>query len=151
MLRAVAPAWVSRWVGLPFAEKGRGPAFDCWGLVRAVLIERAGLELPSFTDEYASTLDREAIALIVAGQEAGPWRAIEATQARELDVVKLRARSPHIGLVIAPGLFLHVQEDRASSIDRWDGPWWNRRVLGFVRHEELARPCSPSARPPTLA
>ena len=25
------PDWIAPWIGLPYGDLGRGPAFDCWG------------------------------------------------------------------------------------------------------------------------
>jgi cell wall-associated NlpC family hydrolase len=38
------PAWVDGWIGKKYADKSRGPACDCWGLTRAVLMAERGVE-----------------------------------------------------------------------------------------------------------
>ena len=44
----------SAFVGLPWEDRGRGPAYDCWGLVVAAFKAGAGIELPSHADEYVT-------------------------------------------------------------------------------------------------
>ena len=52
------PSWISKYIGLPFEDKGRGPSgFDCWGIVTWIYMQELGLILPehltyeSVTDE----------------------------------------------------------------------------------------------------
>lgn len=41
------PAWPARYIGAPWQSGGNGPeSYDCWGLVRAVYRDIAGIELP---------------------------------------------------------------------------------------------------------
>lgn len=53
--------WWGRYVGLGFSDGGRGPdKFDCWGLVRQIYIDRAGVVLPSYGEISARDLVRAA-------------------------------------------------------------------------------------------
>ncbi len=65
-----APAWAAEYIGIPFAERGRTRAgCDCWGLVRLVLAERFGIELPSYADGYETVKDHgRLVELIQAGK-----------------------------------------------------------------------------------
>ena len=41
--------WTTKYLASRYADHGRTlPDLDCWGMVRAVLAERAGIELPEF-------------------------------------------------------------------------------------------------------
>jgi cell wall-associated NlpC family hydrolase len=64
------PAWAAEYIGIPFLERGRGRAgCDCWGLVRLVLAERFGIELPSHADDYETVKDHgRLVELIQAGK-----------------------------------------------------------------------------------
>jgi cell wall-associated NlpC family hydrolase len=59
------PDFAAKWIGLPYADKGRGPAYDCWGLARAVLAAEAGLVLPDYADAYTTACDRFSVARAV--------------------------------------------------------------------------------------
>jgi len=130
------PAWVTPWVGRPFEERGRGPeAFDCWGLVRAVLQERLGASLPALDDRYSQASDREDLAALVVA-ERGPWRPVEEAALQEGDCVLFRVQGypSHVGVVVALGWMLHSRPATGSVLERWDGPRWRPRLCGFFRH-----------------
>ena len=125
------PPWAADYIGIPFVEKGRDRAgCDCWGLVRLVLAERFGLELPSYADEYESLEDLGAIVELIGGaQEGGAWRRIAAEETRAGDLAVLRGVPvPHIGIVIAPGQMLHTMRGAEASLARLADQAWRRRL-----------------------
>lgn len=133
------PAWVAPWIGRPYAVRGRGPdAFDCWGLVAAVVAERWGLELPSHAGEYETAADRHDLAAVVAGGQS-EWTEISPAAARVGDVVVLRLAGAecHVGLVVAPGWFLHSLRGCDSVIESWEHAAWRNRLAGVWRHAEI--------------
>jgi cell wall-associated NlpC family hydrolase len=124
-----------RFVGIPYADKGRGPAYDCWGLLAAVMRELRGIELPSYSDQYVTADDRKALAALIA-DELDPWDEIAAGQEQAFDAVLMReGRFPrHIGIVTEPGRLLHVSAGETSMIERYrEGPL-KHRVVGFYRY-----------------
>lgn len=136
---AEVPEWVAEYVGLPFAEHGRERSgVDCWGLIRLVLAEQFGVGVPSYGGDYASTTDQDELGRLIRGEMA-PWREVTGRE-RAGDGVLLRVRGQpiHVGLVIAPGWMLHVQRDIDSTLERYDGPRWAKRIIGIYRHESMA-------------
>jgi cell wall-associated NlpC family hydrolase len=87
----------------------------------------------------ATPEDLEDIASIVRG-ERSRWVAVDEKDARPGDVIEIRIQGLpcHVGIVIAPRLFLHALRDVGGVVERWDDMMWRRRVLGFWRHPELA-------------
>ena len=59
-----------RFVGIPYADKGRGDSVDCWGLVWRVFHEMRGITLPSYAERYVTAHDRAAMAELIAGELA---------------------------------------------------------------------------------
>lgn len=134
------PAWCAKWVGRPYADKGRGPnAFDCWGLVRAVLRTERGANLPDYADAYTSSCNEQsAPRAVLAGLAAG-WQKVMQPAAFDLVILAIARRPWHCGLVVAPGLFLHCPPPHRGStqtlscIERLDSITWRNRVEGFYR------------------
>lgn len=131
------PAWVEPYIGLPFLEHGRSrDGVDCWGLVRLVLAEKFGVCVPSYVDEYTSAADQDEVGRLIRG-EMGPWVEVPSDQAAAGDVALLRIKGQpcHVGLVVASGWMLHVEQGIDSVLDRYGGPRWGRRLVGIYRHQ----------------
>ena len=136
------PDWVTPFVGIPWLEKGRDrEGADCWGVLRLAMREHYGVDLPSYGEDYDDLTDGAKItALLRQGIPSGGWRQV--TDPREGDGVVLRIIGPlelHVGLVVAPGLFLHALEKYGgSAVERLDHPMWAHRILGYYRHPEVS-------------
>lgn len=107
----------SAFVGLPWQDKGRGPdGYDCWGLFLAVF-RAAGIELPSYADDYSTAMDRAERASILSG-EIGDWTEVGKGAERELDgALLLIAGGYHVGVIVRRGLMLHMPRNRTSVIE----------------------------------
>lgn len=143
------PPFIQEFVGVPFMEKGRSRAgVDCWGLVRLFYEERLGIALPSYTENYATTRDHEEIGALVRREVLTDWREIPLVETYTGDVLVLRVTGEpmHIGIVIAPPMFLHSIRGAASCLERWDGVLWQHRIVGAYRNAQLA-----NAQEPVLA
>lgn len=128
-------------VGLPWRDKGRErDGLDCYGLVALVYAEQAGIVLPSYAEDYATSEDREAVCDLIEGR-AEPWREVAERDVRPLDLVLLRHAGVerHIGLVVRRGYVLHIGLDlNVSRIESYRAGRLARRVSRFMRHEELS-------------
>lgn len=134
------PAWVGRWVGLPYRDKGRGPdGFDCWGLVRAALLAERGIRLPDYADAYESASDPDSASRAVTAGLANGWRKVERPEPFDLVILKIALRPWHCGLIVARGWFLHCPPPHRGStqtlscLERLDSLQWRNRVEGFYR------------------
>jgi cell wall-associated NlpC family hydrolase len=131
------PAWAAHYIGLPFREHGRGRhGADCWGLVLLVAAERFDIRLPSYVAGYASTRDADDIGRLVRGQ-MDMWREVARGRERPGDVVLMRLMNQpmHVGVVVARGWMLHIEEGIDACLERYDGAKWRRRVLGIYRFQ----------------
>lgn len=89
--------WASAYIGKPWAQGASGPdAYDCYGLVRAVYADVAGIDLPIVDADGLRTL--AAARAMRDYADYGQW--FEPADVRELDVVQMgHARHPHhVGL-----------------------------------------------------
>ena len=133
-------AWVERFIGIPYADKGRSRAgCDCWGLMALVYREYLGVELPSYEEQYLNSAERKEIAAIVAREaKSALWMPVIAP--RELDILWFRRGryDAHAALWLKKGLMLHMREEEASKVERFDVPEWESRVTGVYRWRALA-------------
>lgn len=132
-------AWVSPYVGLPFVDHGRGPGYDCWGLVLLVLRERYGVEAPDFGGSYSSTRDIDGVPAAFAAGEALPeWSRVDAPAEGDVVVILVAGKPMHCGVVVGANTMLHARPKTGSVVERYDRPHWGRRVEGFYRHRSRA-------------
>ena len=125
--------WSAAWLGLPWAAGGRTrEGCDCWGLVRLVYGAELGIALPGYDGVSPCAAELAEIdALIAAG--SGDWRQVD--QPLPCDVLLFRRgrwRS-HVGLHVARGRMLHMDEGGSQLVDP-DGPLWRSRFVGAFRH-----------------
>lgn len=126
---------------IPFKDRGRGrDGCDCWGWVRLLIECERGLIVPALADGYETATDKDDIARLIAS-EAPRWQKVDTDEALRFDVVALRIgrKACHVGLVVAPGQFSHLERNRpGATIERLDGPRWRNRIAGVYRWPALA-------------
>lgn len=128
------PEWAGEYVGLPYRDRGRGPdAFDCWGLVRHVLIERADLPVPDCAQQYQGAGDLSGTERAFADY-LGAWVPVQQPQRFDVAVYRLQGRL-HCALVLGAGWMLHVGAGFNPSLcDRLDRWYWTNRLENYYRH-----------------
>lgn len=137
----VMPAWVGGYIGIPYKLGGRThSAADCWGLAMLVLIEALKVEnAPLFTGVEWSIKSpgdkRRAIGEFIDRASSTLFDPVMPGMEVVGDIIVLRVSGNplHVGIVVAPGAMLHTDEDADSALERYDGPMWGRRVMGFHR------------------
>jgi cell wall-associated NlpC family hydrolase len=117
-----------RWVGLPFAPRGRGPSYDCWGLIWAVLRE-VGHDLPSLLDDGVATGEQKA--------RLDQWKPVPPGDPQLFDIAAFcyTKDTLHLGLVCGPGVFLHTAGGEGSSMDNFLQWPWRSCLKGFYRFQ----------------
>lgn len=128
------PAWVDKYVGLPFADHGRGPEYDCWGLVRHVLLEQFGLVLPDYGSTYSSTNDKMTLPDAFRNGLAEEWRKVQDPHEGDIIILNLAGRPMHCGILVGDGCMLHARPTTGSVVESYERLAWIRRVDGFYRN-----------------
>jgi cell wall-associated NlpC family hydrolase len=147
--------WEANYVGKPYSQTGAAPGFHCWGLVRDVYAQHAGIEVEAYGDVAAADL------LAVAremGSGAGmpPFStridiqsAIETGAAKEFDVVVMRGRprlidgnrgrsvNIHVGIMVDARMMIHTEAGVDVTYIPLTHPSIRFRVVALYRHEAL--------------
>lgn len=130
------PQWAANYIGLPWRAGGRTrDGVDCWGLYRLAATEALGLPLP----------DHDGLAWDAGVRAQGIARAAEAfasrfvrvapgcEQAGDAATFRIGGLPIHVGMVLAPGIMLHIEEGQTSCLARYTAAAWERRLHSFHR------------------
>lgn len=129
--------WHAPYVGIPFADGGRSrTACDCWGLVKLVYADVLGIELPGYGEISARDLAR-VNARIREDSAAAPWVPVVGLP-RPFDVLVMRGKPLHVGVMVDPRRVLHVEAATAAVVVPLTHPQVAMRRMGLHRHETLA-------------
>jgi len=125
---------VNAYVGAPFKANGRGPAYDCWGLVHVVYRDLLNINVPSYDDQYFGVKDKNLPSLIEF--EARKWRWVETEQDGDVVLIKIAGRLFHIGVVVdtVKKEMLHALSGCDACIEPYTNMRWRNRIAGFLRH-----------------
>lgn len=125
-------------MGIPFLDGGRTrEGLDCWGLVRLVMLEQTGIELPEYGDISARDLARISEAMDT-GTNCKVW--VPVSSPRPLDVVVMYARDNdhkrrrlHCGVMVNQRQMLHIERVTDSIIIPVTHGSVRFRLSGFYR------------------
>lgn len=128
--------WSADYVGLPFLDQGRDRmGVDCWGLVRLVFSGVLNIDLPSYTERYVSTDEVREVAALVGDVSAHePFRRVQVGREFDVPVFAAMGHPIHVGVVVKPGLMLHVSAGFESRVESYRDTRWASRLVGFYRH-----------------
>ncbi|MCP1200047.1 NlpC/P60 family protein [Notoacmeibacter sp. MSK16QG-6] len=130
--------WHERYLSLPFKAGGRSmDGADCYGLVYLVLSHR-GCAVPVHGGEYSLDV-AETSSLLADGIKADCWRRVEIEKPFDVAVFKRGAfPADHVGIVVRPRTMLHTQSGDVAHLENYRTRKWERRLVGFYRHEALS-------------
>lgn len=132
-------SWSDKYVGLPYADRGRGPdAFDCWGLCPFVFKRELGIELPSYAEEYVTSTEHAEIAALIEGEQHGRhWQSVDQPRPFDLVLCRYGPLACHVGIWVADSMMLHMAHGQNAKLESLLLPRWSSRVIGFFRHPDL--------------
>lgn len=128
----------NQWIGLPFRMRGRGPdKYDCYGLIRAALLDAKGIRLPAFLDDEAP-VDQE------AHDHLERWVLVDAPHPIPFDICcfNMPHRLSHLGLALDGNTFLHVTMGSPSRVEWLRISSWRCNLRGIYRYGGLAQSCN---------
>jgi cell wall-associated NlpC family hydrolase len=139
-MTAPIPLWVDSYIGRAFRFGADGPnPIDCYGLLRTVLREQFGAEVPPFN--RSESLDATAHLALLRADPTCPW--VPAAAAAPGDVVAFDEPRPdgthglHVGIVLSPGWMIHAHPD-GVGVARYDrGVRAMLRIGPVYRHRDL--------------
>lgn len=131
------PRWVEQYIGIEYEDCGRGPKFDCWGLVRQILKDQFSVEVPAYV--YETSEDRKIVGPLIE-DESKFYICIEPGKERlgDLVVMKLGTLPFHIGMVVDKGVLVHAMPKTDSHLAKYRSEPWKARIRGFYRHVEMS-------------
>jgi len=131
--------WTAKYVGLPFIDCGRDfRGVDCWGLVRLILQQECGIDVPIYGDTSALDLAKVA-GLMKTESIVEPWLPVARSDLRAFDLaVMYRRHDPiHIGIMASPTEIVHIEEKIAAVVIPLTHPTIRFRNPRFIRHRQL--------------
>lgn len=138
------PSWVTPYIGAPYRSDVRTGSietgFNCWGLFAAVRRDVFGSSIDDYEGPLWTGKENAAGMAEAARGFAQRFTEIARGQEREGDAILLRMRRYpiHIGVVVAPGIMLHIEEECDACIERYTDRIWVNRIVAFYRDEVRA-------------
>jgi sulfur carrier protein ThiS len=126
--------WYNKYVGIPYKEAGRDIAgIDCWGLLRLIYKEQYNIDIPSFSDSYTSSKDRDLTTELIA-QNKEQWVQQENPEVGDGILFRVLGLETHIGVYLGDNKFIHAKEGHSSVIESLTSAKWKNRVTGYFRY-----------------
>lgn len=133
-------SWTDRFIGLPYLPFGRDRAgCDCWGLAKVVYQDELAISLPDYLG-YSSIEEHAELAAVIAGATTSAlWLPVDgAPEAFDIAVFRRGHLETHVGIVVRPGLMLHIARDDCAKLETYRTGPWSHRLTGHFRHREHA-------------
>ena len=133
------PPWADQYVGLPYVAGGRSrDGGDCWGLFNLAWSEQFAGSLPAYDGPAWNSTAAFRGVVAAANAYAAQFETVRQGQEELGDGVLMRSCGYplHLGLVLAPGLMLHILEGGDSTITRYTSMQWRDRIVSFHRFND---------------
>lgn len=121
--------FVGQAIGLPFRPHGRGPAYDCYGLVVHAYRSVLGIDVPDYGGDYPRFKDHARLSEVVHNACLHDWQQVDDPQPMDAVVIYRLGLPIHIGLYLGAGQVLHIEH----GIDATVQPVSDFRIEGYFR------------------
>lgn len=130
------PEWLSKYIGLPYLEGGRGHnGVDCYGLIRLIYAEKFGIILPEYSDiAWLEGCDSHKLSTEINDCKSD-WQEVDQPVLGDVIILRMMGMPIHIGLVVDKGIMIHSARGHNSAIERFDNIKWQKRIEGFYRRK----------------
>lgn len=128
--------WVTYYIGTVFEPHGRGPRYDCWGLVVDVMARHYGVVLPDARESYPDDLaGPDAARAIAEGMPIVAASEVDRDNSRSGDLVLMRMQGlpRHIGVHVGDHYVLHIDWGVQCVCQHDSSAHLRRRVVGYYR------------------
>ena len=116
----------------PYVGVEYEPPHGCFRLVAKVFYEVYGIDHGKQDEGLENAQNKDRTARI---QQKLVEMTEQVEEPQEGDVVIIRGRPFHIGLIIAPSMMLHAYNGGTSCIEDYNDVRWRNRVEGFYRYK----------------
>ncbi|BCH63205.1 tail assembly protein [Agrobacterium vitis] len=130
--------WSQDYVGIPHAPHGidRESGVNCWTLVCLTYREQFGIDLPTYTGDFVSIDEAAEIETLFADEAAIRWSVVDTPAEFDLAIFRRGRFETHVGVIVRPGVMLHVVGEDQAKLERYDNGVWKPRLKRFLRHLE---------------
>lgn len=128
--------WSNSYIGIPHSDRGATrDGVNCWTLICLVYREQLGIMLPTYQDDFVSLEEHREVEALFHGERAREtWQLVDQASAFDVVVFRRGRHLTHVGMVVRPGLMLHVTGGGASALERYDSGQWKPRLRHIYRH-----------------
>ncbi|NSZ48440.1 C40 family peptidase [Agrobacterium vitis] len=129
--------WSQDYIGIPHAPHGKTrEGVNCWTLAVLVYGEQLAIQLPAYVGDFVSIDEAAEIETLFADEAAIRWSEVDTPAEFDLAIFRRGRFETHVGIVVRPGLMLHVVGEDQAKLERYDNGVWKPRLKRFLRHFE---------------
>ena len=127
--------WAKKYAGIPFVTSGRDMSgCDCYGLVRMILVNEYGFDLPMLLGAYTYALNiAETKRLFMQNVPVLCGEKISEPEEKAVALMRFGGRLCHVGLYAGDGCIIHSRHNIGVVIERLSSPALAGCVEGWYR------------------
>jgi cell wall-associated NlpC family hydrolase len=119
-------------IGTLYEDGGRGPNYDCYGLVMECY-RRFGIHLP----DYNTLVDDTSKPGVVLAAMGDGWEPVEEIEFGDVILFKVGGINRHVGIAVESGYFIHILFGASTVRQPLNHMFWRNRIVGFYRYGKV--------------